>query len=85
MEKLSVGKIRKLIVGENPKDAFAYEVGKEFSTPQGILKITSIIEDESHFYFFGNIRFLIYVEKPDKNVVVWKYVDRMPVMVECII
>ena len=83
MEKRQTGVIRKLIIGENPKDAMAYEVGRSFGSPVGELKIVEIVEDQNSYYFFGNIRYLIYVEKTDKSVVVWKYFERMPVSVEC--
>lgn len=83
MEKIFTGTIRKLIVGTDPKNGMAFEVGKEFNTPEGILKITEIVEDQSHYYFFGNVRYLVYVDKPDKSNCVWKYFERMSVCVEC--
>jgi hypothetical protein len=85
MEKTFTGTIRKLIVGADPLNAMAFEVGKTFNTPGGILKVTEILEDQSAFYFFGNIRYLIYVETPDKKTCVWKFFERMPVSVECVV
>lgn len=85
MEKTQTGTIRKIIVGIDPLKALAFEVGKEFQTPGGVLTVTEIIEDQNHFYFFGNIRFLVYAKKGSGNPVVWKHFDNMPVSVECAI
>ena len=85
MEKVSTGIIRKIIIGANPKEALAFEIGRTFITPMGELKVVEIVEDQANFYFFGNIRYLIYAEKEDKTIFVWKYFERHATIVECVI
>ncbi len=82
MEKTPAGIIRKIIIGTDPKAAMAYELGKEFSTPKGTVKITLIEEDQSNFYFFGNIRYNIWVKVGDKQEQIWKFYEKMSVCIE---
>ena len=85
MEKNPTGRIRKLIIGEDPKNGFSFEVDYTYNTPGGKLKVVEIMEDQNNYYFFGVIRFIVYVEKEDKSIVVWKYFDNMAIMAECFI
>lgn len=83
MERTSSGKIRKLIVGENPRvydESFIFEVGK----PQagGMLEITQIERDENAYFIFGDIRYNVWAKKGDKPFI-WKYFENVPVTVEC--
>lgn len=82
MEKTYRGKIRKIIIGQDPKNAMAYELGRVFSTPSGVMKIVMIEEDQNDFYFFGNVRYNIWVEMADKSQHLWKFYEKMPVSVE---
>lgn len=85
MEKTNIGRIRKITIGQDPLKAMSYEVKKTFRTPEGDLTITEIVEDQSSYYFFGNVRYLVYVEKPDKTNVLWKAFESMPVTIECFV
>lgn len=82
MEKTEQRKIRKIIVGNDPKNSFAFELGKEYNTPAGLVKIHEIEEDQSNYYFFGNIRFNVWIEKSNKEITIWKSVERLPILIE---
>lgn len=83
MEKRATGVIRKIVIGMNPTAGLSYEVGKEFRTPEGIITVTEIVEDQANYYFFGNIRYYVYGKKQSDSVSkVWKFIEKMPVMVE---
>lgn len=70
--------IRKIIVGQNPKDAMAYYIGMTV----GAAKITDIILDEEHLYRHGKKRYIIYIKDPKEGVMMWKSIDNMPCIVE---
>jgi hypothetical protein len=70
--------IRKIIVGQNPKDAMAYFVGMNV----GNGKVSTIVLDEEHLIRYNNKRYLIYIEDPKEGTMLWKSVDNMPCVAE---
>jgi hypothetical protein len=70
--------IRKIIIGQNPKDAMAYYVGQR----AGESIIDSIILDERCFAKHGIRRYLVYIYNKDQGTMLWKTVDDMPVLIE---
>ena len=72
------GIIRKIIIGQDPKDAMAYYVGMR----AGENKVSTIVLDEKHLYRYGKQRFLVYLSTEDKSQVLWKAVENMPCIVE---
>jgi hypothetical protein len=70
--------IRKIIIGQNPKDAMAYYVGQS----AGESVIDSIILDERCFVKYGIRRYLVYIYNKEQGVMLWKTVDDMPVLIE---
>jgi hypothetical protein len=69
--------IRKIVVGQNPKDAMAYYVGMPVSTA----KVSFIVLDDEHLHKYQSKRYLIYIEGPE-GTMLWKSVDSMPCMIE---
>lgn len=87
MEKLSISKIRKISIGENPiaerGKVLTIEIGQKFRLGSNNVTVSGIIVDESSFYFYGNIRYCIYVIKEDNTEVLWKMFERVPISIEC--
>jgi len=71
------GLIRKIIIGNNPKDAMAYFVGMR----AGANKVSAILLDEQHLFKFGKKRYLVYIEDTS-NTLLWKSIDDMPCIIE---
>lgn len=71
------GLIRKIVIGEDPKNGMAYYVGMRAG--QG--NVDSIILDERHLYKYSKTRYLVYI-KTEEDVLLWKAVDSMPCIVE---
>lgn len=71
------GLIRKIIIGQNPKDAMAYYVGMR----AGMGEVSTIILDEGALHRHGIKRYLVYLQT-DEGQVLWKSIDDMPVVVE---
>jgi hypothetical protein len=69
--------IRKIVIGQNPKDAMAYYVGM----PVGSAKVSFIVLDDEHLHKYNFKRYLIYIEGTE-GTMLWKSVDSMPCMVE---
>ena len=69
--------IRKIVIGQNPKDAMAYYVGM----PVGSAKVSFIVLDDEHLHKYNLKRYLIYIEG-NEGTMLWKSVDSMPCMVE---
>jgi len=70
--------IRKIIIGQNPKDAMAYYVGQR----AGDSIIDSIVMDERCFVKHGIRRYLVYIYNEDEGTMLWKTIDDMPVLIE---
>ena len=70
--------IRKIIVGQNPKDAMAYFVGQK----TGDAVIDSIVQDERALSKHGIPRYLVYIINPHKSIMLWKTIDDMPCLIE---
>ena len=71
------GIIRKIIIGQDPKDAMAYYVGMR----AGGGKVSTIILDERHLAHYSKNRYLVYISI-DNSQVLWKAIDDMPCIVE---
>ena len=71
------GLIRKIIIGQNPKDAMAYYVGMR----AGDGEVSAIVLDEEHLYRYQKKRYLVYLQS-DSGQVLWKSVDEMPCIIE---
>ena len=72
------GLIRKIIIGEDPKNAMAYYVGMR----AGRGEVSTIVLDEKHLYKYGKQRYLVYMQNEDDSQVIWKSVDSMPCIIE---
>ena len=70
--------IRKIIIGQNPKDAMAYYVGQR----AGESIIDSIVLDERCFVKYGILRYLVYIYNESEGTMLWKTIDDMPVLIE---
>ena len=71
------GLIRKIIIGQDPKNAMAYYVGMK----AGKGEVSTIIMDDRHMHVHGKTRYLVYISV-DGSEVLWKAVDEMPCIVE---
>ena len=71
------GIIRKIIIGQDPKDAMAYYVGMR----AGGGKVSTIILDERHHAHYSKNIYLVYISI-DNSQVLWKAIDDMPCIVE---
>jgi hypothetical protein len=71
------GLIRKIVIGRDPKNGMAYYIGMR----AGEGKVSAILEDQRHLSKFGKVRYLIYIEREDGNLL-WKAVDEMPCLIE---
>lgn len=70
--------IRKIIIGQNPKDALAYVVGN----PAGNDGVIVAIElDERTFVKYGRKDYTIYIQNQE-GTSAWKEVVGMPVVIE---
>lgn len=86
MDKPQITNIRKIIIGVNPKDAMAVEVGHTHNTPDGRITITDIVRNENNYYFFGSIMYQVYaMREGGKDKFVWKSIENVPVVVESFI
>jgi hypothetical protein len=72
------GIIRKIIIGQDPKDAMAYYIGMR----AGENKVSTIVLDEKHLFKYNKQRFLVYLRTEDESQVLWKAVENMPCIVE---
>ena len=70
--------IRKIIIGQNPKDAMAYYIGMRV----GEGKIVVIEFNERSYYKTGTTSYTIMIEMPGEGTMIWKEVTGMPVIVE---
>ena len=71
------GLIRKIIIGQNPKDATAYYIGMR----AGDGNVSAIVLDEEHLYRYQKKRYLVYLQSDDGQVL-WKAVNDMPCIIE---
>jgi len=71
------GLIRKIIIGQDPKNGMAYFVGMR----AGDGNISAIIQDDSYLHKFGKCRYLVYTES-SKGTDLWKAIDDMPCLLE---
>jgi hypothetical protein len=71
------GLIRKIIIGQNPKDAMAYYVGMK----AGRGEVSAIVFDESALYHHSVKRYSVYIQTDDGQLM-WKCIEDMPVIVE---
>ena len=72
------GVIRKIIVGQDPKNGMAYYVGMR----AGDSKVSAIVFDEQYLHRHKFERYLIYLQQSDKSQVLWKAVCGMPCLIE---
>lgn len=72
------GLIRKIVIGQNPKDGMAYYVGMKLKNGSAV---NAIVFDEEHMYKYGFKRYLIYVKDED-GISLWKAIDNMSCSVE---
>jgi hypothetical protein len=71
------GLIRKIVVGEDPKNGMAYYVNMRAGEGQ----VSAILMDEEHLFRFKMKRYLIYIER-DGSSMLWKSIDSMPCLIE---
>lgn len=70
--------IRKIIVGQNPKDAMAYYVGQR----AGDSVVHAIIQDEAALFKYGVRRWLVYIQNDADGIMLWKTIEDMPCLIE---
>jgi hypothetical protein len=70
--------IRKIIIGQNPKDAMAYYVGMRI----GDSKVVVIEFNERGYYKTSERSYKIYLEHPKDGTMFWKEIVNMPCIVE---
>lgn len=70
--------IRKIIVGQNPKDAMAYFIGQK----TGESVVSAIILDDRAFQKHGIRRYLVYIESSADGTMLWKSIENMPLLIE---
>jgi hypothetical protein len=71
------GLIRKIIIGQSPKDALAYFVGMK----AGSGKVSDIVLDEQYLEDFGKTRYLVYLSN-EEGTSLWKAIEEMPCLIE---
>ncbi len=71
------GLIRKIIIGQNPKDAMAYYVGMR----AGMGEVSTIVFDEEALHRYDVKRYLVYLQT-NEGQVLWKSIENMPVIIE---
>jgi cyanophycinase-like exopeptidase len=71
------GLIRKIVIGQNPKDGMAYYVGMKV----GDGSVSAIVLDDEHLHRHRMKRYLVYIKRDDGQVL-WKAIDEMPCLVE---
>jgi len=71
------GLIRKLVVGQDPKNGMAYFVGMR----AGGSVVSAIIQDDAFLHKFGKCRYLVYTEG-EEGTDLWKAIDNMPCLIE---
>jgi hypothetical protein len=69
--------IRKIIIGQNPKDALAYFIGMR----AGQSEVSAIELDDRAFTKYGMKCYNIYIQSED-GTMLWKRVEDMPVTIE---
>lgn len=72
------GLIRKIVIGQDPKNAMAYYVGMKMKNGD---EVSAIMLDKESLHRLGLRRYLIYVNNEGNNKI-WKAVDEMPCIVE---
>jgi hypothetical protein len=72
------GLIRKIIIGDNPKNGMAYYVGML----AGDGKVSAIVYDDEHMHRFKRKRYLVYLQESDGSNVLWKSIEEMPSIIE---
>ena len=70
--------IRKIIVGVDPLKAMAYYIGQA----AGEGTVNAIVLDEKHLHHYGERRYLIYIERHNDGIMLWKRIENMPVLIE---
>ena len=70
--------IRKIVIGQNPKDAMAYYIGMRV----GDNKIVVIEFNERGYNKTGERSYNIFIEHPKDGTMFWKEVVNMPCIVE---
>jgi hypothetical protein len=71
------GYVRKIIIGQDPKNGMAYYVGMR----AGEGNVSAIVLDTEFLHKFASTRYLIYVNTDGENAL-WKSVNGMPVIIE---
>ena len=74
MEQIATAEIHSIEIGD-PKTGFGWTVGKPaFGT---IYKVAKIVRDDTNFYIFGFVRYLIIIKNEKDQEIVWReYNDR---------
>jgi len=70
--------IRKIVIGQNPKDAMAYYVGMRV----GDSRIVVIEFNERGYYKNGERCYKIYIENPEHGTMFWKEIVNAPCIIE---
>ena len=70
--------IRKIIIGQNPKDAMAYYTGMRVG--EGTVVVLEF--NERAYHKTGIVSYCIYIEQPGEGTMMWKEIQGMPVIVE---
>ena len=71
------GFVRKIIIGEDPKNGMAYYIGMR----AGDGSVSAIALDTEFLHKFDTVRYLVYVLKNEETFL-WKSVNQMPCLIE---
>lgn len=72
------GLIRKIVIGQNPKDGMAYYVGMKLKSGA---EVAAIALDAEMLHRYAIRRYVVYVNEEGNNKI-WKAIDEMPCVIE---
>ncbi len=79
MQQVPLPKILSISYGADPKNDFGYRMNQTIRLGNEIFTISNIERDENNFHLFGNLRYIIYVVRPNtKEEKIWKIIENMP-------
>jgi hypothetical protein len=81
MEKITGGVIYKIAVGEGPRSSLSLERGQVLTIKEHKVTITQIVEDHAHFYYFKEVRYLVYAKMEGHPEFILRSFIGMPVSI----
>lgn len=81
MQLVPTPEIYKITIGNDPKNGFSFFVGQIIKGGSDSVVISRIFMDASHFYFFGVIRYCIFIKNDKNEEIPFRFFENMPVSV----